>query len=66
MGGFNPVGTPNTVYYPLGLVTTPQNAFWTQVSNCGVDSTAETDLVTHFQCPTSSLDVTLSAVSVGF
>ena len=29
MGGFNPVGTPNTVHYPLGLVTTPQNAFWT-------------------------------------
>ena len=25
-----------------------------QVSNCGVDSTAETDLVTHFQCPTSA------------
>ena len=23
------VGTPNTVYYPLGLVTTPQNTFWT-------------------------------------
>ena len=30
MGGFNPVGAPNTGYYPLGLVTTPQNAFWTQ------------------------------------
>ena len=30
MGGFNPVGAPNTVYYPLGLVTTPQNAFWTR------------------------------------
>ena len=29
MGGFDPVGAPNTVYYPLGLVTTPQNAFWT-------------------------------------
>ena len=29
MGGFNPVGAPNTVYYPLGLVTTPQNTFWT-------------------------------------
>ena len=30
MGGFNPAGTPNSVYYPLGLVTTPQNTFWTQ------------------------------------
>ena len=30
MGGFNPVGTPNTVQCPLGLVTTPQNTFWTK------------------------------------
>ena len=33
MGGFNPAGAPNTVYYPLGLVTTPQNAFWTMLQN---------------------------------
>ena len=33
MGGFNPVGAPNTVCYPLGLVTTPQNAFWTHTAN---------------------------------
>ena len=31
MGGFNPVGTPNTVCHPLGLVTTPQIAFWTEI-----------------------------------
>ena len=31
MGGFNPVGAPNTVYYPLGLVTTPQNMFRTML-----------------------------------
>ena len=24
MGGFNAVGAPNTVYHPLGLVTTPE------------------------------------------
>ena len=30
MGGFNPADAPNTGHYPLGLVTTPQNAFWTQ------------------------------------
>ena len=33
MGGFNPVGTPNTVCYPSGLVTTPQNTFRTQQAN---------------------------------
>ena len=32
MGGFNPAGAPNTVYYPLGLVTTPQNTFRTTAS----------------------------------
>ena len=33
MGGFNPVGTPNTGYHPLGLVTTPQNTFRTKKQN---------------------------------
>ena len=29
LGGFDPAGTPNTVCYPLGLATTPQNTFRT-------------------------------------
>ena len=37
MGGFNPVGTPNTVYYPLGLVTTPQNTFWTEKKSSKIE-----------------------------
>ena len=34
MGGFDPVGTPNTVHHPSGLATTPQNAFWTVPAGC--------------------------------
>ena len=33
-GAFNHVGATNTVCYPLGLVTTPQNTFWTGLVIC--------------------------------
>ena len=48
MAGFVPVGTSNTVYYPLGLVTIPQNTFRTWATGC-VDCGSDWEHSSQFQ-----------------